>query len=123
MFLLAATLRCNTIRLSIDPATELPPFSFQPGDIKMKLFVTTINQEELTGETLAELRIKVRQYITDNCFGASDVGSRFEVDHIDLPSGACYVGYITYNGRFIAHDSNEAKAGHGGDAVILGDSI
>lgn len=80
------------------------------------------NRRELYADTIPELQANVRNFITEESYGASDIGARFEVAEIDLPSGASASGYITYNGKYVAEEDVVA-ASHGGDAVILEESI
>ena len=84
-------------------------------------FVNGECRAEVYADSIPGLQKEVREFIMLHNYGASDVGSRFDVTEVDLPAGASHVGYITYNGKFV--DGENKPASHGGDAAMLEESI
>ena len=61
--------------------------------------VCVLNGHTFTGQTPRALALKVRRYIREEGFGASDIGSKFSVRK-DL----CVVGTLSYNGNYTKRD-------------------
>jgi len=79
-------------------------------------FVNGSSRQELYADDVQMLAKEVREFIMFNGYGASDVGSRFNVyrDGVEI-------GYLTYNGKFVEGENKPAT--HGGDAVILEETL
>lgn len=52
-------------------------------------------RKEIYGDTIDQLARNVRQFISEMCYGASDIGSQFNV-YVDGKQ----TGLLAYNGRF-----------------------
>jgi len=55
---------------------------------------------EVTGRDIADLQNELARTITDNGYGASDVGAQFNVEKIEKP-WRNFIGVMSYNGRFV----------------------
>lgn len=75
-------------------------------------------RKEVYADSPEELVAKVREFIEDNCYGASDVGSTFSVFR-----DGNIVGDATYNGKFHWRDPAYRTSSMGGDAVILDEGL
>lgn len=63
-------------------------------------YQVAIDDTILAEPTIRELCRRLRQYIVDNDYGASDVGSRFTTMEMGK-----FIGFITYSGNFISKES------------------
>lgn len=76
-------------------------------------------REEVYGSTPESLVAAVREWIMFSGYGASDIGSKFNVYR-----DGNIVGTVTYNGKFYWRDeAYNDKPSHGGDWVIMEEGL
>ena len=59
------------------------------------MLTITVLGNTLTGDSIAELRLRFCEHRDDNFYGASDIGARF-----DVMRDGTRVGVLSYNGKY-----------------------